>query len=233
MTGLGFEHMVRFVDGRVPVRLFPLGFFGHDAAAAVVADGEVVACAAEERFTRVKHGLNLAGNPLLPRHAMAYCLDAAGVRADDVDVVAHYCAFTDATVEERLTLMAPHLRDGDAAGVARAYGDVYRAMMCRDVVARQERIAREVQAVLHAGEPLFRRAGNDLAVGHDGRGRVVPEEPERKEAYGYPPVHEPHHVLEAEPRHPERASAARLSRIAREAAESEHDHGASLPRQTK
>ncbi len=137
MTGLGFEHMVRFVDGRVPVRLFPLGFFGHDAAAAVVTDGEVVACAAEERFTRVKHGLNLAGNPLLPRHAIAYCLDAAGVRADDVDVVAHYCAFTDARVEKRLSLMAPHLRDGDAAGVARAYRDVFRSMMCREVVARQ------------------------------------------------------------------------------------------------
>ena len=65
MTGLGFDRMVRSVDGELPISHFPLGFFGHDAAAGLVVDGEVVACAAEERFTRVKHGLNVAGNPLL------------------------------------------------------------------------------------------------------------------------------------------------------------------------
>ncbi len=70
MTSLGFDRMVRSVDGELPISLFPLGFFGHDAAAGIVVDGEVVACAAEERFTRVKHGLNVAGNPLLPRKAI-------------------------------------------------------------------------------------------------------------------------------------------------------------------
>jgi carbamoyltransferase len=137
MTGLGFDRMVRFVDGDVPVRLFPLGFFGHDAAAAIVVDGELVACAAEERFTRVKHGLNMAGNPLLPRHAIAYCLGAAGVPAEDVDVVAHYCDFTAARVDERLSLLAPYLPDGDAECVARAYRDVYETMMSGAVVAGQ------------------------------------------------------------------------------------------------
>jgi carbamoyltransferase len=137
MTGLGFDRMVRFVDGEVPARLFPLSFFGHDAAAAIVVDSEVVACAAEERFTRVKHGLNVAGNPLLPRNAIAYCLDAAGARIEDVDVVAHYCDFTDARVDERLSLMAPYMRDGDAPCVAQEYRDVYETMMSAAVVAGQ------------------------------------------------------------------------------------------------
>ncbi len=49
----------------------------HDAAAAVLIDGELVAAAAEERFTRRKH------DPSLPRHAAMWCLDEAAVTADD------------------------------------------------------------------------------------------------------------------------------------------------------
>ena len=50
-----------------------LNAFHGDAAAALVIDGELVAAAEEERFTRRKHG---AGQ--LPWHAMLYCLGAAG-----------------------------------------------------------------------------------------------------------------------------------------------------------
>jgi carbamoyltransferase len=56
----------------------------HDAAAALVVDGEVVAAAQEERFTRVKNDASL------PVHAMEYCLDAGGVPPDGIDVVAYY-----------------------------------------------------------------------------------------------------------------------------------------------
>jgi carbamoyltransferase len=63
----------------------------HDSSAALVADGQVVAAAEEERFTRIKHGKR----PLpftaweLPFHAMDYCLQEAGLTMEDVDHVAY------------------------------------------------------------------------------------------------------------------------------------------------
>lgn len=56
----------------------------HDPAAALVIDGEIVAAAEEERFTRVKHA---PGTP--PSRAARFCLEAAGIDGQDVDVVAY------------------------------------------------------------------------------------------------------------------------------------------------
>ncbi|GAB5535028.1 MAG: carbamoyltransferase [Rubricoccaceae bacterium] len=56
----------------------------HDSAAALVRDGEIVAAAQEERFTRRKH------DPEFPEHAIAFCLDRAGVAASELDAVAFY-----------------------------------------------------------------------------------------------------------------------------------------------
>lgn len=56
----------------------------HDAAAALVRDGKIVAAAQEERFTRKKH------DPDFPLHAIAYCLSEGNVRAQDLDFVAFY-----------------------------------------------------------------------------------------------------------------------------------------------
>ena len=47
--------------------------FYHDSAAALLVDGEVVAAAQEERFTRKKHDFEF------PVHAIRYCLDEAGL----------------------------------------------------------------------------------------------------------------------------------------------------------
>ena len=58
--------------------------FYHDSAAALVVDGEVVAAAQEERFTRKKH------DPELPVNAIAVCLDHAGLKASDLDYVGFY-----------------------------------------------------------------------------------------------------------------------------------------------
>jgi carbamoyltransferase len=58
--------------------------FYHDSAAALVRDGEVVAAAQEERFTRKKH------DPAFPAGALAYCLRAGGIAADGLDYVAFY-----------------------------------------------------------------------------------------------------------------------------------------------
>ena len=53
----------------------------HDAAAALVVDGEIVAACEEERFSRVKHDASL------PKQAIASCLAIAGIGPDDLDVV--------------------------------------------------------------------------------------------------------------------------------------------------
>ncbi len=56
----------------------------HDAAAAIVRNGEVVAAAQEERFTRKKH------DPGFPRHAIEYCLEECDLGIHDLDSIVFY-----------------------------------------------------------------------------------------------------------------------------------------------
>ena len=58
--------------------------FYHDSAAALLRDGEIIAAAQEERFTRKKH------DSAFPKHAIDYCLAEAGCTMTDVDHVAFY-----------------------------------------------------------------------------------------------------------------------------------------------
>ena len=63
------------------MKILGLNAFHGDASAALLVDGELVAFAAEERFNRVKH---CAGFPVL---AIQYCLEEAGLRLDQIDVI--------------------------------------------------------------------------------------------------------------------------------------------------
>jgi carbamoyltransferase len=56
----------------------------HDSAAALVVDGEIVAAAQEERFTRIKHDHSF------PTNAIAYCLSEAGIGPGELDYVGFY-----------------------------------------------------------------------------------------------------------------------------------------------
>lgn len=56
----------------------------HDSAAALVANGNVLAAAQEERFTRIKH------DPSFPIQAIEYCLDEAGICLEDLSQVVYY-----------------------------------------------------------------------------------------------------------------------------------------------
>ena len=56
----------------------------HDSAAAILVDGEIVAAAHEERFTRKKH------DPSFPLHAARYVLEEAGLEFGDLRAVAFY-----------------------------------------------------------------------------------------------------------------------------------------------
>jgi carbamoyltransferase len=63
----------------------------HDPAAALVMDGEVVAAAEEERFSRRKHGKAPVAFSTweLPEQAIAFCLSAGGLQPADLDAVAY------------------------------------------------------------------------------------------------------------------------------------------------
>ena len=60
------------------MRILGVSAFYHDSAAALVEDGEIIAAAQEERFTRKKHDAGF------PRNPVAYCLAEAGRAAEDI-----------------------------------------------------------------------------------------------------------------------------------------------------
>ena len=66
------------------MNILGIGGYSHDSAAALVCDGRLVAAVAEERLTRVKHQGGV------PRRAVQYCLEAAGITLDDVDHIGCY-----------------------------------------------------------------------------------------------------------------------------------------------
>ena len=81
----GFEGAVPFKRRHWP-SLDPRAYRisqGHDAAAALVSSGRIVAAAAEERFDRNKHSAHF------PVQAIRWCLEQAGLSIDDVDMLAH------------------------------------------------------------------------------------------------------------------------------------------------
>ena len=58
--------------------------FGHDASAALLVDGKIVAAAEEERFTRKKHA-----SGQLPIHAVQFCLKTAQIKPEEIDCIAY------------------------------------------------------------------------------------------------------------------------------------------------
>jgi carbamoyltransferase len=66
------------------MRILGLSAFYHDSAAALLVDGEIVAAAQEERFTRTKH------DPGFPEQAIRHCLETAGLEIGQLDHVAFY-----------------------------------------------------------------------------------------------------------------------------------------------
>jgi carbamoyltransferase len=66
------------------MKILGISAFYHDSAAALISDGEIVAAAQEERFTRKKHDSGF------PRHAVDFCLRQAGTSLAGVDRVVFY-----------------------------------------------------------------------------------------------------------------------------------------------
>jgi carbamoyltransferase len=66
------------------VKILGISALYHDSAAALCVDGEIIAAAQEERYTRIKHDLSF------PKNAISYCLKAAGTKAIHLDAVVYY-----------------------------------------------------------------------------------------------------------------------------------------------
>src|SRR2546427_2965493 len=67
-----------------PQYVLGISAFYHDSAACLLRDGEIVAAAQEERFTRKK------GDASFPVHAVRYCLEAGGISASQLAYVGFY-----------------------------------------------------------------------------------------------------------------------------------------------
>ncbi|RZP21300.1 hypothetical protein EVA24_07625 [bacterium] len=66
------------------MHILGISAYYHDSAACILKDGKIIAAAQEERFTRKKHDQNF------PINAIKYCLQDAGISADDLEIVAFY-----------------------------------------------------------------------------------------------------------------------------------------------
>jgi len=66
------------------MNILGISAFYHDSAACLVRDGEVVAAAQEERFTRKKHDFNF------PQNAIDYCMQQGGITGENLDYVCFY-----------------------------------------------------------------------------------------------------------------------------------------------
>ncbi len=67
-----------------PIAILGISAYYHDSAAALVVDGQIIAAAQEERFTRKKH------DPDFPAEAIRYCLQEAGLQLSDITHVVFY-----------------------------------------------------------------------------------------------------------------------------------------------
>jgi len=87
-AALAFAKGRHRLDRRRPpavlMHILGVSCYFHDAAAALLRDGELVAAAEEERFSRIKHDFGF------PERAIRFCLDSAGIRGADLDYVAFF-----------------------------------------------------------------------------------------------------------------------------------------------
>jgi carbamoyltransferase len=66
------------------MHILGISCYFHDASAAILRDGQLIAAAEEERFSRVKHDFGF------PSRALEFCLEQAGIRGEDLDYVAFF-----------------------------------------------------------------------------------------------------------------------------------------------
>jgi carbamoyltransferase len=104
----------------------PLSFLGHDATAALIKNGEIIAIAEEERLTRIKHISSF------PKNAIQYCLDEANVSIDQIDHFSYYLDFNLEIIKQRLLDLAPNLSIDQIIATGEKYIEDYYSYYSHD-----------------------------------------------------------------------------------------------------
>ena len=113
--------------------------FYHDSAAALIRDGEILAAAQEERFTRKKH------DSRFPAHAVRYCLDSVGLRPNELDAAVFY---------EKPFLKFERLLENYLALAPRGLRSFQMALplWIREKLFQKDLLCRELEAIWPGGE---------------------------------------------------------------------------------
>ena len=108
-----------------------LGFdcYGHDSAAAIVRDGEMLGLVEEERFLRKKHVADF------PRHSIQWCCDVAGIKPAELDHIVYYWDPKLARVERLMHLLRYFPK---SLGLIKSRGDKERLMRQLPQTLKQE-----------------------------------------------------------------------------------------------
>jgi carbamoyltransferase len=128
----------------------------HDAACAVLVDGELVAAAHEERFTRIKQ------DPAIPGRALRECLRQAGLTLADVDCVAYY-EDPVKKLDRQLWTALPALPDSRPEALHRLDADRPRREI-RDVLGYEGPVEIVDHHLSHAASAYYYSGFEDAAV---------------------------------------------------------------------
>ncbi|MEU6673241.1 carbamoyltransferase C-terminal domain-containing protein [Streptomyces sp. NPDC046925] len=102
---------------------------GHDAAAALLVDGELVAAVEEERLNREKK------TSAFPAGSLRWCLDTAGVRLDEVDVVAFPWSFSPGLVHTMIQdIGRSELSVEEKFDRLRRFGELYAGLVGKEAI---------------------------------------------------------------------------------------------------
>ena len=121
----------------LPLNLFPLDGVGHDSAAAILQDGELVAAAAEERFCRLKHATARGGRTLGPRQAAEFCVRQIGASLENIEHIAFYCDFSAEAFRQRIGAIKPHLAAPTQQRILEGYEAVYAGTVANERIAEE------------------------------------------------------------------------------------------------
>jgi carbamoyltransferase len=120
------------------VYVLGISCYYHDAGAALVQDGQLVAAAEEERFNRQKHYSDF------PAQAIRYCLDQAGITIDEVDYIGFY---------EKPLVKFSRILEATLACWPRTYWTWVRSMPIW--LMTKLRIGRTIQKELHTDKDIY------------------------------------------------------------------------------
>ena len=154
------------------MRILGVNAIFHDPSAALVVDGQVVAAAEEERFSRRKHGKRPVPFSAweLPEQAMRWCLAEAGLRPQDLDAVGYSFDPNLTKPAHEMGMDDPwdHLRVTYAHEAPNALATSLRGLSPEQVRLVPHHVAHAASAALAA--PAAAAAGGSSPLVLDGRG---------------------------------------------------------------